>query len=78
MKLDDATLEIAACALERRHGNELYRQAWRTAARVIRAMKSGSVDNSNGSEKLIDKSDQPSANSEQALGDVSPGVKAGA
>lgn len=39
MIMDSDTLEAAAIALEQRHGNLIYRQAWRTGAKMLRAMK---------------------------------------
>lgn len=52
MRLDPDTLEAVAQHLEARAGNELYRKAWKSAAKVIRSMK-----------KLNDKSEQISSNS---------------
>lgn len=39
MTLDSETLEYAAKILEGRAGNAVYRQAWRTAAKHLRALK---------------------------------------
>lgn len=38
-KFDEATLEAAAQLLERMAGNTVYRAAWRTGAKRIRALK---------------------------------------
>lgn len=45
----DHVLEQAAQILESRAGNEIYRKAWRRAAKILRAMKLTS-----GSAKLTD------------------------
>lgn len=39
MMLDDETLEAVAVFLERRASNEMYKKAWKAAAKLIRGLK---------------------------------------
>lgn len=54
-------LEDVALHLEQRAGNELYRKAWRTAAKHVRSMK-----------KLTDNEEQISSSSLRPVQDASP------
>lgn len=54
-------LEAVAVHLEQRAGNELYRKAWRTAAKDVRGMK-----------KLTDNAEQISSSSSRPVPELSP------
>ena len=64
MTLDSETLEYAANALEHRGGNAVYRQAWKRAAKLLRAMKGKILIIE--PEKLNDKPEQISSSSVSA------------
>lgn len=70
----DVVLEAVAFQLESRSGNSLYKSAWRAAAKVVRSWK-----NLNNARPILnDNPTQISSSLAPTLGDVSPGVKAGA
>lgn len=71
---DNDTLEAAAQMLERLGGNPIYEKAWRAGAKKLRAMKKLTPE----TPKLTDKPEQITSISAPALGNASPGVKAGA
>ena len=65
MTLDSETLEYAAKTLEDRAGNAVYRQAWKTAAKHLRALKGKILMDE--PEKLISKHQQISNSSSRPV-----------
>ena len=57
MSLDSETLEEAARRLEQRSANELYRKAWKAAAKLLRMWKDEKLNAD--SIQIIDRSDRP-------------------